>query len=175
MQLAASADTDAIDALTKMKERATAALFERVGAKLNDPTMSEDKLHALVRAELNTVVEEDQVPLTTEQRQRLISDVQDDVLGHGPLQRLLDDVTVTEIMVNGPDQIFIEQNGRLTRSSRPLRVRGAVAPRDRAHRLPGRAPDRRVVAAGGRPPARRLARQRGDRADRLQRLVADHP
>ena len=105
------------DALTKLKDRAMATLFERVGSKLNDPTMSEERLHDLVRSELNQVVEDDQVPLTSEQRQRLIQDVQDDVLGHGPLQRLLDDPTVTEIMVNGPEAVFVEQNGRLTRSS----------------------------------------------------------
>jgi pilus assembly protein CpaF len=99
-----------------MKERATAALFARLGSRLNDPTLDEEQLHALVRTELNVVVEEERVPLTSEQRQRLIQQVQDDVLGHGPLQRLLDDPTVTEIMVNGPEMIYVEQNGKLTRS-----------------------------------------------------------
>ncbi|MEE6297359.1 CpaF family protein [Georgenia sp. MJ278] len=106
----------AVDALSKLKERATAALFERMGARLNDPSLSEDQLHALVRSELSQVVQQDEVPLSGEQRRRLISDVEDDVLGHGPLERLLNDPTVTEIMVNGPDMIYIEQNGKLTRS-----------------------------------------------------------
>ncbi|MCT1515167.1 CpaF family protein [Dietzia cercidiphylli] len=105
------------DALIALKERASAALFERVGARLNNPSLTEDQLHALVRTELNKVVEDETVPLTAEQRLRLISDIQDDVLGHGPLERLLADPTVTEIMVNGPDMIYVEQRGRLTRSS----------------------------------------------------------
>ncbi|MDO8393564.1 MAG: ATPase, T2SS/T4P/T4SS family, partial [Dietzia sp.] len=105
------------DALITLKERASAALFERVGARLNNPSLTEDQLHSLVRTELNKVVEDETVPLTAEQRLRLISDIQDDVLGHGPLERLLADPTVTEIMVNGPDMIYIEQRGRLTRSS----------------------------------------------------------
>ena len=63
------------------------------------------------------MVEEERVPLTAEQRQRLIQDVQDDVLGHGPLQRLLDDPSVTEIMVSGPAMVYVEQHGKLTRSS----------------------------------------------------------
>ena len=63
------------------------------------------------------MVEDEKIPLTTEQRQRLIRDVEDDVLGHGPLQRLLDDPSVTEIMVNGPDMIYVEQDGKLVRSS----------------------------------------------------------
>ncbi|GAA1431993.1 CpaF family protein [Microlunatus lacustris] len=113
---AASAD-QGTEALTRMKDRAAAALFERMGARLNDPSLSEDQLHALVRTELNIVVEAEKAPLSGEQRKRLIADVQDDVLGHGPLQRLLDDPTITEIMVNGPDMVFVEQNGRLSRST----------------------------------------------------------
>ena len=105
------------DALVKLKDRAATALFERLGGRLNDPSLSEDQLHALVRSDLNHVVEAEKVPLTSDQRLRLIRDVEDDVLGHGPLQRLLDDPSVTEIMVNGHDMIYIEQNGKLVRSS----------------------------------------------------------
>lgn len=104
------------DALTKLKDRAATELFERLGARLNDPTLSEEQLHALVHAELNHVVEEAKVPLTSEERRRLIKDVQDDVLGLGPLQRLLDDPDVTEIMVNGPAMVYVERSGRLTLS-----------------------------------------------------------
>ena len=107
----------ASNALTKLKDRAASALFDRLGARLNDPTLSEEQLHALVRSELNVVVEQERMPLTGEQRQRLIQEVQDDVLGHGPLQRLLDDPSVTEIMVSGPAMVYVEQNGKLTRSS----------------------------------------------------------
>jgi pilus assembly protein CpaF len=105
------------EALVRLKDRAATALFERMGTRLNDPTLNEEQLNALVRAELNHVVEEEKVPLSGEQRQRLMRDVEDDVLGHGPLQRLLDDPTVTEIMVNGPDAVYVEQNGKLTRST----------------------------------------------------------
>lgn len=105
------------DALVRLKGSAVAALFERLGGRLNDPAMSESDLHALVRSDLNQVVDEANVPLTAEQRQRLIRDVEDDVLGHGPLQRLLDDPDITEIMVNGPEMIYVEQGGKLVRSS----------------------------------------------------------
>ena len=101
------------DALTKLKDSTAATLFERMGGRLNDASLSEEQLHALVRAQLNSVVEEEKVPLSSEQRQRLIRDVEDDVFGLGPLQRLLDDPTVTEIMVNGPDMVYVEQSGKL--------------------------------------------------------------
>jgi pilus assembly protein CpaF len=105
------------EALAKLKDGAAAALFERLGARLNDPGLSEHQLQALVRTELNHVVEEEKVPLSTEQRQRLMHEVEDDVLGHGPLQRLLDDPSITEIMVNGPEMVYVEQDGKLSRSS----------------------------------------------------------
>ena len=104
------------DGLLRVKQRAADALFARIGSRLNDPNLSEEQLHRLVRDELNRVVEAEQAPLTGEERQRLINEVRDDVLGLGPLQRFIDDVSVTEIMVNGPDSVYIEQNGKLGRA-----------------------------------------------------------
>jgi pilus assembly protein CpaF len=104
------------DALTRLKDRAATAMFERIGARLNDPTLSEHQLHQLVRSELHQVVEEEKVPLSGDERRRLIRQVEDDVLGHGPLQRLLDNPEITEIMVNGPDMVYVERNGKLVRS-----------------------------------------------------------
>ena len=104
------------DALTRLKDRVGKALFERVGARMNDPALGEDQLRSLVLAELDEVVEEEKVPLSAEERARLTAELADDVLGLGPLQRLLDDPTVTEIMANGPDCIYVEQHGKLTRT-----------------------------------------------------------
>ena len=56
----------------------------------------------------------DQEPgISREDRERLVDELTDDILGHGPLERLLDDDTVTEIMVNGPYDIWVERAGRL--------------------------------------------------------------
>jgi pilus assembly protein CpaF len=107
----------ATDALTRLKDRVGKALFERMGSRLADPTVAEEQLRALVLAELDAVVEEEKVPLSGEERQRLTAELADDVLGLGPLQRLLDDPTVTEIMVNGPDMVYVEQGGKLTRTA----------------------------------------------------------
>ena len=68
---------------------------------------------------------------------------------------------------------------RAERQAHPLAgevsIRAAAAWRDRAHRLPDRPTDRRVLPDGGRAAARRIAGQRRHRADRLQRLDPDHP
>jgi pilus assembly protein CpaF len=114
---AADAGAASGDALGRLKDRARRALFERLGAKLSDGDLPEDQLHALVRAELQRVVSNEQTPLSAEDRRRLISEITDEVLGHGPLQPYLDDPAVSEVMVNGPDAVYVERNGRITRTT----------------------------------------------------------
>ncbi|MGY1635987.1 CpaF family protein [Geodermatophilus sp. SYSU D00742] len=114
--LSSSPPTPPGDALTRLKDRVAKALFERMGNRMNDPTLSEEALRTIVLGELDEVVEDERVPLSTEERQRLTAELADDVLGFGPLQRLLDDPTVTEIMCNGPDNVYVEQGGKLVRS-----------------------------------------------------------
>ena len=105
-----------VDALAALKHRVGEALFDRLGNRLSDSGLTEASLQTYAREELTHIINAEQVPLTTEERQRLVRQISDDVLGFGPLQRFLDDESVTEIMVNGPDQIFIEQKGRVNLS-----------------------------------------------------------
>lgn len=104
---------NASEALSALKERASQALYERLGSRITDSSMEESELHQFVKDELKAVVDEEQVPLSTGERQRLTREIIDDVLGHGPLQRYLDDPSVTEIMVNRADQIYVERHGQL--------------------------------------------------------------
>src|SRR6478752_5066305 len=103
-----------VDAFAALKERAATALFERMGTRFSDSAVKEDELRATARDELTRIIDAEQVPLSAEERTRLVRDVADDVLGYGPLQRLLDDPAVTEIMVNRMDQIYVERKGQLT-------------------------------------------------------------
>ena len=103
-----------VDVFAALKERAATALFERLGTRFNDSAVTEHELRTSAREELTRIIDNEQVPLSTEERTRLVRDVADDVLGYGPLQRLLDDPDVTEIMVNRMDQIYVERKGHLT-------------------------------------------------------------
>ncbi|MCQ6271393.1 CpaF family protein [Pseudarthrobacter sp. R1] len=103
-----------VDALAGLKQRAALALFERMGTRLGDSSASEEDLRASAVEELSAVIDEEQVPLSPEERRRLIREIADEVMGYGPLQRLLEDPSVTEIMVNRYDQIYIERGGHLT-------------------------------------------------------------
>ena len=103
----------ASEALSALKERASQALYERLGSRITDSSLEEAELHQFVRDELKLVVDEEQVPLSGAERQRLIREIIDDVLGHGPIQRFLDDPSITEVMVNRFDQVYVERQGRL--------------------------------------------------------------
>ncbi|MBT2537117.1 CpaF family protein [Arthrobacter sp. ISL-69] len=103
-----------VDALAGLKQRAALALFERMGTRFGDTSSSsEDELRASAIEELSAVIDDEQVPLSPEERRRLIREIADEVMGLGPLQRLLEDPSVTEIMVNRYNQIYIERNGHL--------------------------------------------------------------
>ena len=110
-------EATAVDPLARMKQRAEQALFARLGARLYDSSLTEEQLQSFVQQELTSVVEAEQTPLTAEERHRLAVDVANDVLGYGPIQVLLDDPTVTEVMVNGEERIYCERKGKLELTS----------------------------------------------------------
>jgi len=56
---------------------------------------------------------EEQAPLSLTSRQRVMRRIEDEVLGLGPLEPLLADKTVSDILVNGPNQVYVERRGRL--------------------------------------------------------------
>lgn len=103
----------AVDALAGLKRRAASALFERMGNRIGDTSSSEEDLRSFAVDELSAVIDDEQVPLSPEERRRLIREIADEVMGFGPLQRLLEDPSVTEVMVNGFDQIYVERHGHL--------------------------------------------------------------
>jgi len=114
-----------VDPLLDLKRKVNQALLESLGPKLYDPHMSADELESKVRQTLQSVLEREERPLTTADRNRVAQEVADDILGYGPLEPYLRDSSVSEIMVNGPDEIFVEADGRLTAAN------GAFA--DEAH------------------------------------------
>src|SRR6266545_6007481 len=59
----------------------------------------------------------DRTPLTREERRRIVREITDDILGYGPLEPLLRDDSVTEVMVNNFDRIYIEREGRLDKAN----------------------------------------------------------
>ena len=102
-----------VDPLAAIKQRAQDSLYARLGGRLFRPEMTEEQLQRLVVEELSTVLQSDRAPLSPAERQRLLDDISEDVLGYGPLEAFLADPEVSEIMVTGTRPIYVERAGRL--------------------------------------------------------------
>jgi len=111
----ATARAGRTDPVAEVKRSVRRALFESLGPRLYDPHMTQTELEARVRQTLQTVMGSEDTPLSGQDRARISQEVADDILGYGPLEPLLNDPDVTEVMVNGPERIFVELGGKIKR------------------------------------------------------------
>lgn len=70
-----------------------------------------------VKNNIIQIFEQTKLKLPDDLKKQIFDQVLNDLLGYGPIQTLLDDPDVSEIMVNGPKKIFVEKNGKLTKST----------------------------------------------------------
>ena len=105
----------AADGLAEFKAKVHDALFERLGMRLFEAT-SEEKMQALVVDEIASLMNANESALSPQERQLLVRDIARDVMGLGPLEQFLEDPTVTEVMVNGGENIYVERNGLIERT-----------------------------------------------------------
>jgi pilus assembly protein CpaF len=101
------------DPLTELRQKVHRSLVETLGPSLYDADLAPEQLQTRVREVLGRALEGEDTALSPAERQRLVADIADDVLGFGPIEPFLRDPTVTEIMVNAPDVIYVEREGRL--------------------------------------------------------------
>lgn len=104
------------DPFADLKNRIHRSLIEDLGRQIFNTNADAEAVQKRITAEIRLRLEQEP-GLSRDDRERLVGDLRDDVLGHGPLERLLADDTITEIMVNGPFDLWIERNGTLHRSS----------------------------------------------------------
>src|SRR5690242_18692479 len=103
------------DPFADLKTRVHFAVIGDLGPQLFNVNMDPETLRERVLADVRDQLAQE-TGISRDDRQRIAIDITDDILGHGPLERLLADETVTEIMVNGPHEIWIERAGRLYQS-----------------------------------------------------------
>jgi pilus assembly protein CpaF len=104
------------DPFAEVKKSVHQSLLESLGPKLYDARMTQTELEHKVRQMLQVVLEREETPLTGTDRTRIAQEVADDILGYGPLEPYLRDPEITEVMVNGHTQIFIEVGGLLSQA-----------------------------------------------------------
>jgi pilus assembly protein CpaF len=102
-----------IDPFLDLKREVHQSLLDNLGPKLYDARLTQPELEQKVRQTLQEVLSAGDMPLTTPDRTRIAGEIADDILGYGPIEPYLRDVDITEIMVNGPDQIYVERTGRI--------------------------------------------------------------
>ena len=105
------AENSYVDLKTRVQNRLLAEL---------DPSMDltrKGEVRAHIEELFNAILAEESMVLARQERQRLFESIVAEILGFGPLEVLLADETVTEIMVNGPKNIFVERKGNITRAN----------------------------------------------------------
>jgi pilus assembly protein CpaF len=103
---------------SEIKNRIHLELIEALGRQLFNTEIDPQALRVRVQQEVSSRLAGEQ-GISREDRELIVKELTDDILGHGPLERLLEDDTVTEIMVNGPHDIWVERAGRLHKT--PIR------------------------------------------------------
>ena len=104
------------DPFADLKNRIHLGLIEDLGRQLFAGDFEQSTLEAKIVDEIRARLDHEH-GLSREDRERLVGELADDVLGHGPLERLLADDTISEIMVNGPHEVWIEREGLLHRTT----------------------------------------------------------
>src|ERR1041385_7360693 len=96
------------DPFSEVKNRIHLAVIGDLGPQLFAATMDPFALRDRVTSEIETRLSNES-GISRDDRDRIAKDIADDILGHGPLERLLADDSVTEIMVNGAHDIWVER------------------------------------------------------------------
>src|SRR6478672_10491824 len=103
-----------VDPYADLKARIHHQCIAKLGPELykQDGEDLSDRVYRAVNEELAL----DRTPLTREERREIVRQLTDDILGYGPIEPLLRDDSVTEIMINAPDHVYVERNGKLERT-----------------------------------------------------------
>ncbi|CAN5581059.1 CpaF family protein [soil metagenome] len=103
------------DPFAELKAAVHHSLLTALGPRLYDANLSQPDLEVMVREALQDASSFDEMPMTAADRTRLTQEISDDILGYGPIEPYLRDPNLSEVMVNGPYDIWIERDGRLSR------------------------------------------------------------
>lgn len=103
------------DTISNIKERIQDKLLAEIDPKM-DITKT-DEIRRTMEDLFNQILSTEAIILSRSERQKLFEQIVAEILGFGPLEPLLGDDTVSEIMVNGPNHIYVEQKGRITRTT----------------------------------------------------------
>ena len=115
-------DHDAIVGISDLEQSTIGRIVAEVRQRLTEipdrMQMSDEKLRAVVEGEINDVLQSIEIDSAEVRLERIRTSAIDDLLGFGLLQEFLDDPSITEVMVNGTDLVFVESSGLIRQTSR---------------------------------------------------------
>src|SRR6478672_9122766 len=100
-------------ALEELRQKMHMFVISELGPILYDQRVSEADLRKQVEEQLHKALAQERLALTAQERQDVVQSVFDDVLGYGPIDMLLRDPSINEVMVNGPDKVYVERSGKI--------------------------------------------------------------
>jgi pilus assembly protein CpaF len=112
-QVAPPSSTSLSKLETEWKGRIHGSLLDKMDLSLIG-TLGAERARAQIREICQNLLVEEAAPLNVEQRKRVIQRIEDEVLGLGPLEPLLQDPGISDILVNGASRVYIERGGKLT-------------------------------------------------------------
>jgi pilus assembly protein CpaF len=98
---------------TKLKSYLMAAIARELEAANPPP----DQRQVVISTTLAEAYAQTRLQLSDSIREKLFQDIRDEILGYGPIQPLLEDPEITEVMVNGPKKVYVEKQGLLTKTN----------------------------------------------------------
>ncbi len=110
-----SAQEDELIKRLELKSRLHDALLDRLNLAVIDKVEPEE-LRREVSAQVNLVLTAENNPVRADEFKRIVDELMDEVLGFGPLEPLLADPSINDILVNGHRNVFVERHGKLERS-----------------------------------------------------------
>ncbi len=99
-----------------LRHRIHAKVIETLGPLLEDPNTSDTELRRGIADTIHKTLGDEALVLSGTERAELVREITDDALGYGPIDKFVKDPSVSEIMCNGPHDIYVEREGRLVRS-----------------------------------------------------------
>jgi Flp pilus assembly protein, ATPase CpaF len=104
------------DPYTEIKMKIQAQVIQDLDIDFNEISDQNESLKQELRVIIGKNIEKESLNITPAQKKRILEELLDEIIGFGPITTLLQDSDVTEIMVNGPDSVFIEVKGKLVKT-----------------------------------------------------------
>ena len=102
-----------IDPYFELRTKIQNRVIEELDIDFNEISDQNEELKQEINFIITKNIEQESLNMTNNQKRKIKEELLDEIIGFGPITALLADISVTEIMVNGPNHIYVEKNGKL--------------------------------------------------------------